>query len=178
MSFEVLNKNGVIKLWSKIKGLTTPLSNAIAAITDSKGAANGIATLDANSKLTTSQLPTLKSVNGESLVGSGNITIDLSLYKVVETLPTTNIDSNKIYLVLTQSTGGQTGNLYTEYVYVNNKWEELGKYQASIDLTPYIEKSTKGQANGVAPLNANAKIDNTYLSISPISDTELDEILV
>lgn len=173
---DVLNKTGVTKLWNKVKSLTTPLSNTITAITNSKGAANGIATLDANSKLTTSQLPTLKTINGNSIIGSGNITLDLSLYNVVTTLPLTNPDPNKIYLVLTG--GGPEGNIYTEYIYVNAKWEELGKYSAAINLEPYIEKSTKGQANGVAPLNANAKIDNTYLSISPISDTELDEILV
>ena len=52
-----------------------------------KGAANGVATLGSDSKLTASQLPALKTINGSSIVGSGNITIDLSLYKLVDALP-------------------------------------------------------------------------------------------
>ena len=64
----------------------------------------------------------LKTINNQSLVGEGNITIDLTLYKVVTTLPTEDIDTNKIYLVL--STESEEANVYTEYVYVNNAWEK------------------------------------------------------
>lgn len=77
----------------------------------------------------------IKTLNGESLVGDGNITIDLSLYKVVTSLPTTGED-NKIYLMLSESS--EEGNLYTEYAYVEGEWEELGRYQAKVDLTDYI----------------------------------------
>lgn len=101
------------------------------------GKANGVATLGADGKLTNGQLPALKTVNGESITGSGDIKIDLTLYKVVETLPTTGIDVNKIYLVLSGTAGEQ--NVYTEYVYVDSKWEEFGKYTAAIDLTPYVK---------------------------------------
>lgn len=80
----------------------------------------------------------LKTINGESLVGTGDITIDLSLYKVVTALPIEDIDTNKIYLVL--STESEEANIYTEYVYVNDTWEELGKYEAKVDLTPYLTK--------------------------------------
>lgn len=52
------------------------------------GKANGVATLGADSKLTAAQLPALKTINSQSIVGSGNITIDLSLFTVVESLPT------------------------------------------------------------------------------------------
>lgn len=45
------------------------------------GAVNGVATLGADGKLTVGQLPGMKTVNGESILGSGDITIDLSLYK-------------------------------------------------------------------------------------------------
>lgn len=79
-----------------------------------------------------------KTVNGESIKGSGDITIDLSLYKVVETLPTANIDANKIYLVpnTTNVPDGEM-NVYVEYMYVGSQWEKVGEYKTAIDLSPY-----------------------------------------
>lgn len=56
--------------------------------------------------------------------------------KVVDTLPTDNISSTTVYLVLSGTT---TKNLYTEYIYVNNDWEELGTQ--SVDLSDYYNKS-------------------------------------
>ena len=55
---------------------------------------------------------------------------------VVQTLPTQNISTTTVYLV---QTGTETNNLYTEYIYVNNKWETLGTQK--LDLSPYV-KST------------------------------------
>ena len=40
-----------------------------------------------------------KTVNGTSIKGTGDIQIDLTLYKVVSVLPTSSIDTTKIYLV-------------------------------------------------------------------------------
>lgn len=101
------------------------------------GKASGVATLGTDGKLPAAQLPTLKTINGTSVVGSGNINIDLSLYKVVTALPTENIDVNKIYLVKSAVSGTQ--NIYTEYMYVESAWEEVGKFQSSVDLTPYVK---------------------------------------
>jgi len=132
-----LDKAGVQTLWAKTKAYA---NNAAKGITDKLGEANGIATLGADSKLTASQLPTLKTINGNSVVGSGNITIDLSLYKIVDVLPTSGIEDSKIYLVLTTG-GGAEGDIYTEYIYVDKKWEQLGQYKANVDLTPYAKKT-------------------------------------
>ena len=79
--------------------------------------------------------------------------VDLTLYKVVLELPTEGIDPTKIYLVLDQN--GEEGNIWKEYIYVNDRWELMGEYQAPIDLSPYL---TKEEAK------------NTY-----ILKTELDE---
>lgn len=122
------------------------------------GKANGVATLGADGKLTGGQLPGMKTVNGESILGSGDITIDLSLYKVVESLPTTNIDVNKVYLVLSGTEGAQ--NIYTEYLYVNSKWEKVGEYKADIDLTPYVKFTDLASA---AKAGAMSKEDYTLL---------------
>ena len=56
--------------------------------------------------------------------------------EVVSSLPTSNISTTTVYLV---STGSETNNLYTEYIYVNNKWEYLGKQ--TVDLTGYVQKT-------------------------------------
>ena len=67
-----------------------------------------------------------------------NVTLDTTLYQVVESLPESEQNPNKIYLML-----GEAGeqNTYTEYLWVNNKWEKLGEYKAAIDLTPYLKKT-------------------------------------
>ena len=54
--------------------------------------------------------------------------------QVVTSLPTTNISSTTVYLL---SSGSETTNLYTEYIYVNNKWEKLGEQK--VDLTNYVQ---------------------------------------
>lgn len=103
-----------------------------------KGTANGVATLGTDGKLTAAQMPAMKTVNGESVVGSGDIKIDLSLYKVVTDFPTSNIDATKIYLKLASSTAEK--NVYAEYIYTGDttaaydasKWEKLGEAQTSI----------------------------------------------
>ena len=105
-----------------------------------RGKANGVATLGADGKLTAAQMPAMKTVNGESVVGSGNIKIDLSLYKVVTDFPTSNIDVTKIYLKLASSTADK--NIYAEYIYTGDttaaydesKWEKLGEAQTSITV--------------------------------------------
>lgn len=79
----------------------------------------------------------LATINGQSITNGGNITIDLTLFKVVDKLPTSNIDTTKIYLV--HASVGEDNNVYTEYIYVNNAWEKLGEYKADVDLTPYLK---------------------------------------
>lgn len=72
--------------------------------------------------------------------GKLSVKLDTSIFKVVDSLPGTPAtgDENKIHLVL--SSTSETGNLYSEYLWVNSKWEEMGTFKASVDLTPYLEK--------------------------------------
>lgn len=97
-----------------------------------KGFANGVATLDAKGKVPVTQMPTTKTINGASIFGSGNLQLSASLYKIVDTLPTTGIDTSKIYLVPAESF--TTNNYKTEYIYLGDpnkaydesKWEKIG----------------------------------------------------
>lgn len=139
-----------------------------------KGAANGVATLGADGKLTAAQLPALKSVNGISVVGSGNISIDLSLYKVVDTLPTKGIDATKIYIVPAQTTGDK--NIKVEYVYTGNptsaydasKWEKLGEAQTNIVVDAYLSDTS---INPVQNRTVKTAVDNLSNSITNINST-------
>ena len=56
-------------------------------------------------------------------------------FEIVQTLPATG-DASAIYLVLKSS--GISGNVYTEYAYINNAWEQLG--DTSIELS-YLSNS-------------------------------------
>lgn len=56
---------------------------------------------------------------------------------VVENYPTSNIDSNTIYLIKNNTTEEQ--NFYDEYIYVNNTWEHIGT--TTVDLTNYATKN-------------------------------------
>lgn len=62
-------------------------------------------------------------------------TIPKFAISVVDKLPTADISNTTIYLV---KTGSDTNNLYTEYIYVNSKWEELGTQ--ALDLSGYLKK--------------------------------------
>lgn len=162
-----LDLTGVSNLWGKVKSriITDINSN----VTSKIGVANGIASLGSNAKLPVSQLPALKTINNNSIVGEGNINIDLSLYKIVNSLPTTNIDVNKIYLVLSEAESSSNGNVYTEYIYVNNKWEEIGKYKAKVDLTNYVtfDDVVTEYKNGVFANTDKVKFDKLFNNVIP-----------
>ncbi len=71
--------------------------------------------------------------------------------QVVDTLPTADISNTTVYLV---PSGEEAQNLYTEYIYVNNKWEKLGTQ--TVDLTDY---STTEQMNAAIVASAETKQD-------------------
>ena len=82
---------------------------------------------------------------GEGLSLEGGIlkvTLDTTLFKVVESLPTAPAasDANKIFLVR-DSSSKTSGNAYIEYMYVNKAWEEIGRQQVEVDLEPYLKKN-------------------------------------
>lgn len=106
-----------------------------------KGVANGVATLDAKGKVPITQIPETMRINGQSIFGSGNITVSTSLYEIVDALPTKDIDITKIYLVPAESF--TTNNYKTEYIYLGDpnkaydesKWEKIGDEKTN-NITP------------------------------------------
>lgn len=136
-----------------------------------KGTANGVATLGTDGKLTAAQMPAMKTVNGESVVGSGDIKIDLSLYKVVTDFPTSDIDTTKIYLKLASSTAEK--NVYAEYIYTGDttaaydasKWEKLGEAQTSIIVDTALSASS---TNPVQNKAVNSAIEGLKTSVGNV----------
>ncbi len=129
---EFLNKEGVQILWSKVKDKVQSINKESVGLNNvtndaqvkrsEMGAANGVPTLDSNGKIPVDQL--------------GNLDTVVSM--VVTELPTTDIKTNKIYLVKDSTT---EGDLYQEYLYVDNKWEKVGTHKQEVDLTDYAKKS-------------------------------------
>ena len=105
--------------------------------------------------------------------------------KVVESLPVDNISLSTVYLVLEKP--GSAGDLYTEYIYVNGTWENLGKQ--TVDLSGYVTTAAMNQAisDAIAALKMgdyykktevdgllNDKADRTDLG-NYVSNTTFDE---
>ena len=109
-----------------------------------------------------------------------NVTLDTTVFYVVQMLPTTPAEGNenKICLVPTVNVSTlapeigtvATHNEYTEYIWVDNKWEELGKYYSEVDLTPYL-KSTDAAATYLSKTDATS----TYLNKTDASSTYLSK---
>lgn len=68
--------------------------------------------------------------------------------EIVESLPTTDIDPNTIYMILSGTSA--TENVYNEFMYVNNAWELIGT--SATDLANYY---TKAEVDGKLLLKAN-----------------------
>lgn len=145
-----------------------------------KGVASGVATLGTDGKLTAAQLPAMKTVNGVSVVGSGNISIDLSLYKVVDTLPTTGIDATKIYIVPAKTT--EDKNIKAEYIYTGNpastydatKWEKLGEAQTNIVVDAELSATSTNPIQNKAVKSA---VDTLTQSITDVENKNIAQDL-
>lgn len=97
---------------------------------------------------------------------------------VVDSLPTTGISATTIYLLKTSTT--ETGNLYTEYIYVNNAWEKLGTQ--TLDLSGYATKTElngkvdkedgKGLSTNDFTTSYKTAIDNLPTSYAPVNAQE------
>lgn len=135
-----------------IRQNTNEITSIKNKLTTGANKANGAIVLDANGHIPSTADTAFRKINGKSILkangDTSDITIDLSLF-VIPTdnqLPTTGIDPNKIYLIRqaagsAASPGQDDSNIYIEYLYVNNAWEKIGEYKASIDHTAYLKKT-------------------------------------
>lgn len=103
---------------------------------------------------------------------------NLELFEVVNTLPSTNIKNNKLYIISNGNTTGQ--DRYDIYLRVNNEWEKIDS--GSSDVSNFIQKS-----NTPGLIKNDGTIDTTQyltshqdisgkLNITDFS-TELEEVI-
>lgn len=88
--------------------------------------------------------------------------------EIVASLPTTDIDPNTIYMILSGTSA--TENVYNEFMYVNNSWELIGT--SATDLTNYY---TKGDVDGLLLLKANASDLTSHTGDTTIHVTSADK---
>lgn len=97
--------------------------------------------------------------------------IDTTLFQIVSALPTSGINKNRIYILASANRDPNGKNIYAEYIYTGDtsatydatKWEKMGEYTPTVDLSPYMKLEQKGVANGVATLDANGKVTDGQL---------------
>lgn len=141
---------------------------------------NGAIVLDASGRIPSTASTAFRKINGKSILKAdgdiSDITIDLSLFVIPanNTLPAIG-DPNKIYLIQQAPPAGtfpesNKGNIYIEYLYVNNAWEKIGEYKAEIDHTAYL-KITEAQKLYVQRVNGSPA---TYILNSSYSLTTDD----
>lgn len=82
--------------------------------------------------------------------------------QVVSTLPTSDISVSTIYLV---KSSDESNNMYTEYIYSNNKWEELGK-QSNLNLDEYTNLQKVTYAELIDGLNNSTLIPGKQYQIT------------
>lgn len=124
----------------KVTDTAVTFNDSAVLLASDKNVANGIAGLDANSKLTASQVPV-----GEGLEVSGSAV-------VVSAATATTLGGVKVAAAATSGlTLAADGGL-------------------TVDKSQFILQTEKGAANGVAPLNANGTIDRQYLDTLNIQE--------
>lgn len=117
-------------------------------------------------------------INGENVI---SVTLDTDVFFVAEVLPESPTDEQKRKICLVPSTETESGNEYTEYVWVVNDehpsgyWEEMGKFRAAIDLTPYQKKNDDGlQTQSKEVVGAINEVKQTADSAQPATDETLE----
>lgn len=88
--------------------------------------------------------------------------------EIVASLPTTDIDTATIYMILNGTSA--TENVYDEYMYVNNAWELIGT--SATDLTNYY---TKAEVDGKLLLKASASDLTSHTGDTTIHVTASDK---
>ena len=121
-----------------LSGIRDKINAAAKGITNTKGKANGIASLDAGGNVPLSQL--------------GNL--DTTFFEIVTELPTDIRNIKKHIYILKDSKDGEN-NKYAEYIYTGDltdagdlagdvdasNWEKLGDFVPTFDLQEYVKKA-------------------------------------
>jgi hypothetical protein len=134
-------------------------------ITDAK-ISNGVITLGSTTITPLTSHQSLDNYYTKTEVDSRVSAIPKFAILVVDALPTSDISNTTIYLL---KTGSETNNLYTEYIYVDSKWETLGTQK--MDMSDYLTKtdaSTTYLGKTAAATSANKLNTNAGSATQPV----------
>lgn len=140
-----LDSNGVLYLWNKIGGFFATKAEIPNDVGDLGNSAGYQTSQQVEQAITGKNYTTMAAVEGKGYQTNAQVqqAINSALsgitgiqFSIVEQLPATGA-AGTIYLV--QKTVTATGNIYTEWIYVNNKWETLG--DTTVDLSDYLKKT-------------------------------------
>ena len=94
-------------------------------------------------------------------------------FQTSDTLPTENISTNTIYLI---SKEGNEGDVYEEYIYINNKWEKIG--ETTVDLSQYstTEEMNAAITAEIAKINLSNYLTSTDAANTYATKTEISNI--
>lgn len=145
-----------------------PISTATQTALDLKADLTAIADFITKSVNDLTYYYTKTDIDGKITTINNNISkIPKFAIEVVENLPTSNISPTTIYIKKTSTT--ETGNLYTEYIYVNDVWEELGTQ--TLDLSGYT--TTEALNTALAEYTKTANLA-TIATSGKLADAEQD----
>lgn len=92
-------------------------------------------------------------------------------FEVVTSLPTEDIQTDVIYLILSETASDD--NIYDEYIYINESWEIIGS--TSIDLSNYLQTSdvdtelSTSSGNPIANSVVASAFENMFTAVSSYS---------
>ena len=98
---------------------------------------------------------------------------NFEFYEVVQTLPTTNIKTNRAYMVRNSNTTGS--NLYDVYVYVNSGWEKWDSIE--LDVSNFASASTTYTKSEVDALLVSDEITNSSSNVNGSTVTDAIDTL-
>lgn len=165
LSSQLADKVSQSGLNEAIEGVRNDIPTNVSELTNDSGyiTLNEVPKQDLSGYALKSDIPDI-SVKQDKLTAGNGISItdnvisldyEFDLFEVVQSLPTDNISDNKVYLVL--DSNGNEGNTYLEYLYVDGKWEELGKFKVNVDLSGY---ATEQWVNSQGFLKEHQDISN------------------
>lgn len=93
---------------------------------------------------------------------------NFEFYEVVQTLPTTNIKTNRAYMVRNSNSSGT--NLYDVYVYVNSSWEKWDSIE--LDVSNFASASTTYTKSEVDALLVSDEIVNSSSNVNGSTVTD------
>lgn len=126
-------------------------------------------------------LKTLAKVIDEKFVRKDGI--DTTFAEVVSSLPT-DVTKIKKHLYLVKNGSTESQNAYSEYIYIgeigsgktydSSKWEKLGEFKASIDLSGYATKAQAVSTIGKTVGDTYVQLTSTHVDGSPGTSVKIE----